>query len=287
MSRDVVAERSGIDRVIEGQTVCSLFGRTVAKYPEAIAVRWKAGESWKERTWKDVAGDVRDFANGLISFGLKPGEFTNILSSNRPEYYVTDLGILHAGGVPVSLYNTLAPEQIEYIVDHCEAVFLVAENAAYYERIAKIRSRIPRIQKVILFEGAAEVGGGDWVTSFEEVLAAGRRFGERHPGDLDARVKTVRPEGLATLIYTSGTTGPPKGVMVTQRNVTWTLESVLSIWDWPQGMRHISYLPLAHIAERMVGYYAHVRNATTCTFCPNPQQIAQYLVEVKPELFFA
>ncbi|MGH7819803.1 MAG: AMP-dependent synthetase/ligase [Candidatus Binatia bacterium] len=286
MSRDVLAEQRDIDRAVEGQTICTLFRDTVAKHPDSTAARWKEGGAWKERTWREVSADVRDLANGLVSLGLKAGEFANILSSNRPEYYVADLAVLHAGGVPVSLYNTLAPEQIEYIVNHCEAGFVILENAAFYERIAGIRSRIPRVQKVILLEGAKEVGG-DWVISWEDVLAAGRRFGERHRGEIDARAEAIRPEGLATLIYTSGTTGPPKGVMVTQQNVTWTLQSVLSIWAWPQGMRHISYLPMAHIAERMVGYYAHIRNATTCSFCPNPQQIAQYLVEVKPELFFA
>ena len=287
MSRDIQAERRDIDRAVEGQTVCTLFDQAVERFGDGVAERWKEGETWREHTWKERAAIVRDFANGLVSLGFGAGDFANILSSNRPEYYAIDLGILSAGGVPVSLYNTLAPEQIEYIVNHCGATIVVLENPENYRRVASVRENLRRVRKVVLLEGAKDVGDTDWVISFADVLAAGRDFGRKNPGAVDERKKTVKPDGLATLIYTSGTTGPPKGVMVTHRNVTWTAESLYRLWPTSPGFRHISYLPLAHIAERMVGYYLHMKGGTTCSFCPAPQQVAQYLGEVRPELFFA
>lgn len=287
MSRDIAAEARDITSAAEGQTIPSLFRDAVERHPDAVAVRWKEGDAWRERTWKESAELSRAFGNGMLSLGMAPGEFANILSANRPEYYTIDLGILCAGGTPVSLYNSLAPEQIEYIVNHSEAAFVVLENATFFEKLSSIRSQIPNVRKVILIEGAEKHAGDDWVISLADVLEAGRRYDEQHPHELDDRTAAIGPDSLTTLIYTSGTTGPPKGVMVSQRNVTWTAESLYRIWPGHPGMRHISYLPLAHIAERMIGYYLHVKGGTTCTFCPNPQQIAQYLVEVRPELFFA
>ncbi len=284
--RDIVAERREIDALVKGQTVCSLFQRTVSEHGDVAALSWKAGGEWKNATWKEYGEGVRDFGKGLIALGLRPGEFVNILAANRPEYYVADLAVLHAGGIPVSLYNTLAADQLEYIINHCEARYIVVENPTYFERIAKIRARIPRVRRVIMMEGGDKLAGDSWVTPFAAVVESGRA-GARHADELERRWRAVRPEGLATLIYTSGTTGPPKGVMVTHYNVTWTAESLSSVIPRTPGMRHISYLPLAHIAERMAGHYLHLKAASTCYFCPSPQEIASFLVDVRPEFFFA
>jgi long-chain acyl-CoA synthetase len=287
MSADAVAERKDIDAVVANQTVCSLFQATASKTPDLEALKWKQEGSWKAHTWKAYAELVRDFANGLAALGVKPSDFVNLLASNRPEYYVADLAILHAGAIPVSLYNTLAPEQIEYIVNHCEAGCVVVENRAYFERLAQIRSRIPRVRKVVLMERGDSLRGDDWVISYDAVLAAGREHGRSHPGEFERRWKAVEPTSLATLIYTSGTTGPPKGVMVSHYNVVWTAESLHRIMPREPGTRHISYLPLAHIAERMAGHYLQIKSGSTCYFCPAPQEIAQYLIEVRPQFFFA
>lgn len=289
MARDIPAEQREIEAAVEGRTVCRTFQATIAAEADREAMRWKTADGWSGLTWKAYGERVRDLASGLAALGLAPGEFVNFLASNRAEYVIADLAVLHAAGTPVSLYNTLAPEQIEYIVNHCEGVFVFAENPATFRKFLAIRGRIPKVRKVILFEGADEVAaeGGDWVTSLEAVAEEGRAYARERPTAFDARWKSVEPTGLCTLIYTSGTTGPPKGVMVTQRNVCWTVESLNRVWAPAPGRRQISYLPLAHIAERMVGHYMHVTNATHVTFCPNPQEIAAYLAAVRPELFFA
>jgi len=287
MHRDVPAERADIDAAVAGQTVCSLFQQTAARRADLEALRWKSGEEWQGLSWAAYAARVRDFTNGLIALGLQPGQFVGILAANRPEHYIADLAALHAGGIPVSLYNTLAPEQIEYIVNHCEAALLVLENRAFFDRLRRIRDRIPRVRKVILIEDASQSVGDPWVVSYDTVLAAGRDLGETEPGEFERRWRKVEPRDLATLIYTSGTTGPPKGVMVSHYNVVWTAESLTRIAPRHPGTRHISYLPLAHIAERMVGYYLHLKGASTCYLCPSPQQIGDYLRDVRPEIFFA
>lgn len=281
---DPRSERQDIDAKVKGQTVCSLFQRAVSSHPGIDALRWKEGEKWQSLTWREYGERVRQLARAWIALGLEPGQFVAILASNRPEHYLADLAVLHAGGVPVTVYSTLAPPQIEYILNHCEAVFFVAENPTVLAKLQAIRSQLPRLARVLLIEGAQEVGTDPWVLPWSEFEKLGGQIGEE---EVERRWRAVKPEDLATLIYTSGTTGPPKGVMVTHYNVVWTAESLSRLFPLQPGMRHISYLPLAHIAERMAGYYLHLKGASTCFFCPSPQQIGDYLREVRPEFFFA
>lgn len=284
---DPIAVRREIDAVVAGQTVCSIFRNTVAKLPDAEAMKWKVGDAWQAKTWAQYADEVDACAAGLLAHGLQKGDFVNILMGNCPEHYVADVATLHAGGTPVTLYNTLAPDQIEYIVNHSEAKYLFVGDPELYARIAPIRDRIPGVRAIFLLQGAQDVSGDARIASFDDLLARGRAAGVAGRNDVAARTASVGPDDLATLIYTSGTTGPPKGVMVTHANVAWTTESLERVAPRHPGQRHISYLPLAHIAERMVGHYLHMKGASTCYFCPQPQQIAAYLADVRPEYFFA
>jgi len=277
-------EKEDIDRKVAGQTVCTLFQEAVTKYPDLEALKWKEGGEWKALTWREYGERVRNLAAGFVELGLQPGEFVGILASNRPEHYLVDLAVLHAGGVPVTVYSTLAPPQIEYILNHCEAAMFVAENPEVFAKIAAIRGQLPKLRKIVVIDRFEEVPRDPAVVSLDELQRSG---GKEAHDEVERRWRQVKPEDLATLIYTSGTTGPPKGVMVTHYNVCWTAESLDRLFPRTPGMRHISYLPLAHIAERMAGYYLHLKSASTCFFCPSPQQIADYLREVRPEFFFA
>jgi long-chain acyl-CoA synthetase len=284
MARDVVAERREIDAAVASQTICTLFRESTKSFADLEALKWRAGDGWESLTWREFGEKVDDFAKGLIALGLQPGAFLNLIGSNLPEYSISDLGVLHAGGVPVSLYNSLAPEQISYIVNHSEARYVICENRDYFERILKIQNEIPNVLKVILWRDAEEFADNDWVVSYDEVIASGRKVDD---ADLEARVKAIDPNDLVTLIYTSGTTGPPKGVMVSHYNVLWTLDSFLRLMDLGPGTRQISYLPMAHIAERMVGHYGPLKIGSVVHFCPDPRQVPAYIRDVKPTYFFA
>ena len=284
MSSDVLAERRDIDAAVDAQTVTRVFQDAVAKYSSSDALMEKDGDGWRAYTWAEYGDRVKAFAKGLIALGLQPGDFVNEIGSNDPLYAVSDFGVLHAGGVPVSLYNTLAPEQLSYIVNHCEARYIICENRDYFEKFLKIADEITNVRKVIMWHGADEFADNDWVISFDEVVAMGADVSD---ADFDARWQGCKPDDFTTLIYTSGTTGPPKGVMVTHYNVCWTLESILRVMPLPQGATQISYLPLAHIAERMVGHYVPLRIGSIVHFCPDARQIGKYLVDVRPNWLFA
>jgi len=283
VARDVAAERQEIDEAVRGQTICTLFQQATEKFADNEALKWKDGDDWESRTWGQFGEKVRDLAKGLIALGLQPGEFVNLIGSNLPQYSVSDFGVLQAGGIPVSLYNTLAPEQVSYIVQHCDAKYVICENRDYFETFLKIQNEIPNVRKVILWSDAEEFADNEWVVSFDSVVEQGR---EQDDAEIEQRLKAIDPEDLVTLIYTSGTTGPPKGVMVTHRNVCWTLESLLRAQPLEPGQRQISYLPMAHIAERMVGHYIPLRLGSTIHYCPNPRDVASYLAAVRPTFFF-
>ncbi len=286
--RDVQAEQRDIEQSIAGTTVASLFLEATERFGDREALRWKVGEDWRSESWAGFGERAKAVAKGMIALGLGAGEFVNLIGSNDPLYSISDLGTLLAGGVPVSLYNTLAPEQISYIVQHSEARYVICENRDYLERFLKIQSEIAKdgegVRKVIMWRDADEFADNDWIVSLDDVIAGGESVSD---ADLQSRIGAITQDDLVTLIYTSGTTGPPKGVMVTHRNVVWTLDSFLRIMPIDAGSKQISYLPMAHIAERMVGHYGPLQIGSVVSFCPDARQIGAYLREVKPNWFFA
>src|SRR6202165_1820980 len=263
MSRDIPKERAEIDRAVEGQTLCSAFAETATRHRDLEALRWRGAQGWSALTWGQYREQVRDLSVGLQALGFGRGSFGAILMRNRPEHAIADLAIVHAGGTPVSLYATLAPEQIAYIVNHCEAAVVFVEDASFLARLLAVRKDLPHLRHIVLIEGDAT---GE-VMRWDDLMEAGRVQAASRPDAFDESWRQVGPQDLATLIYTSGTTGPPKAVMIDHRNVCWTvqcghLEQVIKTGD-----RQLSYLPMAHVAERVTGHWASIAHGPTGSFC--------------------
>jgi long-chain acyl-CoA synthetase len=278
--RDIKAERAEIDSAARGKTVLTMFDHTCAEVPDDVAHKWKdAAGSWQALTWGQYRQEVRKATAGLKALGFRPGEFAVIMARNRPEHLIADLGVLHARGVPVSLYNTLAPEQVQYIAGHCDAVVAFVENAAFLAKFEAVRKQLPKLRTIVVIDTEGVALGGQ-VTSWAETLQRGAEEDRRDPNAFEEWRK-VTPQDLATLVYTSGTTGPPKGVMEAHSNVSWMAETARAFLDHP-AHRHISYLPFAHVFERFVGHWGAIRNRTVVHFCPDTTQVFAYAVEVKP-----
>jgi long-chain acyl-CoA synthetase len=155
--RDIGAERQSIETAIAGQTLCSVFDRTVSRLGDADALVY--GDT--KYSWKRYRDNVRDAALGLRALGLEAGQFAVIMARNRPEHVMADLGVVHAGGTPVSLYTTLSPEQVQYITNHCEARVAFVEDATFLARFSAVKSQLPHLQHIVLLEGEAE-GAVSW-----------------------------------------------------------------------------------------------------------------------------
>jgi long-chain acyl-CoA synthetase len=272
-----------LDECVAGQTVATRFLNTLAQHGDTAVLRWKQSDgAWAERTLADLADDTARLVTGLRELGISKGDRVVLMMSNRPEFHAIDLAVLFCGATPVSIYNSSAPEQIDYLVNHSGAKLAILENDTFIGRFDAVRDRLTRLQGTVVIEPSdstddAHIRYGDLLT--------------REPADLAEAATIGEPGDLATVIYTSGTTGPPKGVMLTNYNVVWALESISRSMreqtdlESMVGFRHVSYLPMAHIMERLLGHYYLVEFATQITCCPDTSKVAAYAAEVQPNLF--
>jgi long-chain acyl-CoA synthetase len=284
---DAAAVRASIDAAIEGRTLCDVLLRNADERGGEPALAWKDGDAWRRLSWAGYREQVAEVAMGLAALGVGRGDFVAIMARNRPEHLIADLGTVHAGATPVSLYNTLAPEQVAYIAAHCEAKVAIVEDEAFLARFDKVRDELPGLRHLVVMTGAGADGGR--VLSWERLRARGREALAAGRDAFEASWQRVEPGAPATLIYTSGTTGPPKGVVITHRNALWTAASVERNWAEPiaPGTPYLSYLPLAHSFERLSGHYACLWSAQQVHFCPEMLAVMSYLPEVRPLSFVA
>ena len=197
---------------------------------------------------------------------------------NRPEFHFADSAVMHLGATPFSIYNTYTEEQIEHLLQ--DAGSRVRDHRAGARRQDPRRSR------------RASSASSRWSWS----TASRRRERSRSTSspraatadfDFEAAWRAVEPDDVLTLIYTSGTTGPPKGVQITHANICETVRSYDELIEFPDGGRIVSYLPMAHVAERNVSHYLPMLCGFTITCCPDPREVMAYLPEVRPTWFFA
>jgi long-chain acyl-CoA synthetase len=265
--------------MVRGQTVASRWLDTVAAHGGRVALRAKRGDAWDETTFAALADHVARTAAGLRSLGVGPGDRVVLMMRNIPEFHVVDLAVMFCGATPISIYNSSPPEQIAYLVGHSAATVAVVEDRGFAERFLVVRDRLPRLEHLVVLSDEGHAS--------DDVVRGSVLDDGVDPIDLHAAAATITPESLATVIYTSGTTGPPKGVELTHRNVVWTAQSYFSLVAVdPVGFRAISYLPMAHIAERMAGHYLAAIGGFEVTTCPDPALIGAYAREVRPQTMF-
>jgi long-chain acyl-CoA synthetase len=268
---------------IAGQNIPKRFLANLERNRDVTVLTWKdSADEWASWTLSELADVTARLTSALAEVGIGPGDKVVLMLRNRAEFHPLDLAVLFRGATPVSIYNSSAPEQIEYLVNDCGAKMAIVEDAGFLERFMKVRSEMPTIEHIAIVEDDETVGPD--VLRYSDMVSF-------EPADLAAEAEAATLDDLATIIYTSGTTGPPKGVMLSHSNVAWTLESVgqsmreqTDIGDFA-GKKHVSYLPMAHIMERLLGHYYMVDFATQIACCPNTAQVAAYASEVHPDTF--
>ena len=260
---------------VAGQTIPSRFLDTVRARPQAVALRWKEGESYRSHTFAEYADRAARVAAALSDLGATSGTRIVLLLRNRPEFHVADIGALLVGATPISMYNSSSPEQILYLAGHSGAHIAIVEEGEFADRLLSVRGSLPDLTHVVVV-GDAPAGTIPW----SDVIGA-------DPVDLERSARVAQPHDLVTVIYTSGTTGEPKGVMLDHANICWTIESLRLAISFPtDGFRIVSYLPMAHIAERITSHYSGVSLGYEVTTCPDLHFLASYLNEARPELLF-
>jgi long-subunit acyl-CoA synthetase (AMP-forming) len=273
-------ERATVDTApqsagLKGNTVAAALELTAQADPDRVALRTRGGET--EISWGEYLDRVDHVALGLRALGVGRGDVVALMLNNRPEFHLADSAAMSLGATPFSLYQTLAPEQIAYQVGDSGAEVVVTEPA-FLERVLAAREQLPQVRHVVLVDASGEAG----VIPFADLLAS-----EGDPDEIRRARADVDPDDLLTLIYTSGTTGPPKGVQITHNNIVSAVRGFEDVIDFPVGAQVVSYLPMAHIAERSTGHYIPIVLGHTVTCCPNPREVIGYLPEVRPSWFFA
>jgi long-chain acyl-CoA synthetase len=238
----------------------------------------RSANAWVPTSWDDLAGGVIALARSLLSGGVKPQDRVAILAYNRREWVMADLAIMMIGAVSVGIYFTAAPNEIEFILRDSGAVLLFLENADQCEKLHPVLQSIPTVTRIVTFDQAHSTA-----TSWSDLLDQGRNLPD---DERQSRLARIRPNDLGTLIYTSGTTGAPKAVGLSHGALSECLGVLGEIFHQTRTDRAISYLPLAHIAERMLSVHSFAANGFTLYFAQSVQDLASHLPEIRPTIFF-
>ena len=285
MSSDILRRRAEIEGVIAGRTLCDELRDVAGTCGDAGAYSDEDESGWQTLTWAQARQRILEVAAGFAALGLAPGERVALMLPNRGEHVLADLGAVHAGGLGVTLYGTLAPEQVAYVAADCDARLAVLDGAAELARWQPVLDQLPGIKKVIVRDGSACPAGDRYLT-WDGLVALGRDRLAAEPGEIAGRVAAIKPDDPLALLYTSGTTGNPKGVLLTHRNILYAMVTVDAMGTVSRGVRWVSYLPLAHIAERMFSVYLPIHNAGHVHFCPDSARLVQTIGKVHPTAFF-
>jgi long-chain acyl-CoA synthetase len=288
LSSDVLRQRAEIEQSITGQTLCDLLAGAAGRAGDAPAYsdRDDPGADWNTLTWAETRQRALELAAGFAELGLAAGERVALLMPNRAEHVLADLGAVHAGGVPVTFYGTLAAEQIAYMAADCDARIAVLDGAAERDRLEAVLAGLPGLKKIIVRDPAACPADERYI-AWPEFTELGRARHAAAPSVVADRMAQITPDDPVTLLYTSGTTGNPKGVVIAHRNVLYEVALVDRIGTVPDRVRWVSYLPLAHIAERMFSIYLAIGRTGHVHFCHDAATgLVGTLGAVRPTAFF-
>ncbi len=261
-------------RAVDAPTVTEALRRTAANHPEIVAVR--TPDDSVSLTWAELLRRVEAVAGGLAKLGVGRGDTVAIMLGNRPEFHIVDLAAATLGATPFSIYLTYPPAEIQYLLTDAGSRVAIVEQA-HMAALLEAREGAPGLEHVIVVDG----GGAEGTLSLAHVEGSNPGF------DADSALAEIGSDDFVTLIYTSGTTGPPKGVQLTHQNIMSGAKTVEEVIRFDAGSKVISWLPAAHIAERMAHHYIPVVYAGTITCCPNPREVLSYLPQVRPTWFFA
>ena len=252
-------------------TMCQAFQQTAERYPQEVALRTPGGAV--TITWEGYAGRVRQIAAGLARLGTGHGDTVALMMTNRPEFHLADTAASHLGAVPFSVYNTAAAGQIAHVLADSGCRVVICEEK-FAGRLLEAAAGTA-VRHVVCVDGRP-----DSTITLDELAAGGDpEFG------FEDRWRAVTADDLLTLVYTSGTTGPPKAVEITHGQMLAELAAVNALVPGRVGDRGISYLPMAHLAERWGSHYAAMFTGGQVTTLADAAALPGALADVRPTVF--
>ncbi|MBW1782188.1 MAG: AMP-binding protein [Deltaproteobacteria bacterium] len=253
-----------------------------------VAIREKEFGIWQSVTWRGYYENVRDFALGLHILGFKPGDKLAYAGDNRPEGMYSELAVQSLGGAIVGIYPDSHLDQVEYILNHSDAVFVVAGDQEQADKVLDIKEKCPLVQKVIVDDPKGMRNYDDPILLyFRDVQKQGRELHEKEPGLFEEMWRKVTPDDVGMINYTSGTTGLPKGSMITQKNMYSVARAQDSVDAAKDSFEYISFLPFPWIGEQEFGIYWSLYKAFTVNFPEKVETVQENIREIGPHILLA
>lgn len=265
------------------ETLPQYLQHTARKYGKRVAMRKKQFGIWREYSWSESYTRVRRLALGLMELGLARGDKVCIIGDNDPEYFWAQLAIQACGGIAVGIFTDSIPSEIQYIVQHSDAVIVFAKDQEQCDKMLEVRAHLPAVRRVIYWEDKGLWNYRDeWLMSFDALSALGGARDQREPTKFDERVAQGKGDDLAIFCYTSGTTGLPKGAMIAHKNLIGGAEISSRVDRRLDTDEYLSFLPPAWITENVLGLAIHVMTGMVINFPEEPETVQENLREISP-----
>ena len=281
----MVQPNTGTDNMV---SIPALLRRNASNFGSAAAFREKEFGIWQTWSWIKALDEAESFALGLIELGIKQGDFVAVLGRNRPDLYISMIAIQMVGATPVPQYQDSVAEEMEYVLAHCGAKFVIAGDQEQVDKILEIQSKLPDFEQMIYLDGRGlRKYDHSKLHSFVSVMESGKNSGQNSRSILKDRVGALSYDSTCVMLYTSGTTGRPKGVVLSNANIIETAKTTCEFDNLKQSDEILAYLPMAWIGD----FIFSVGQAMWSGFCVNCPESADTLStdlrEIGPTYYFA
>ena len=266
----------------------ALLRRNAASFGNSVAFREKEFGIWQTWSWAKALDEAESFALGLIDLGIQQGDFVAILGRNRPDLYISMIAIQMVGATPVPQYQDSVAEEMEYVLAHCGAKFVVAGDQEQVDKVLEIQSKLPDFEQMIYLDGRGlRKYDHSKLHSFASIMENGKNSGQNSRSILNERESALNYDSTCVMLYTSGTTGRPKGVVLSNANIIETAKTTCEFDDLKKTDEIVAYLPMAWIGD----FIFSVGQAMWSGFCVNCPESADTLStdlrEIGPTYYFA
>src|SRR5215211_4276644 len=262
------------------KTIADLLPLAVRKYGDKPAQRYKVGDDWLDASYTELGEAVKEVALGLVDLGVQPGDKVSILAHTRPEWTHACFGILTAGGVLVTIYQTNSPEECQYVVEHSDSRAIFVEDGNQLAKIREVEDRCPELQHIVVMDpGDAEPGDA---LTLDQLRERGRG---RDESEWESRYQAVTPDDICLYIYTSGTTGPPRGCVLSHANYRAITDAVVADTPLAEGESSSLFLPFCHAFAILIQFATFELCASLAYWSRGPKLIISDITQVNPSFF--
>lgn len=270
-------------------TLPALLKRNALKFGDKkVAIREKEFGIWQSVTWKSYYENVRDFALGLHLLGFKREDKLSYAGDNRPEGLFSELAVQSLGGAIVGIYPDSHLDQVEYVINHSDSIFVVAGDQEQADKVLDIKEKCPQVIKVIVDDPKGMRRYDDPILAyFKDIQKSGRELAEKEPNLFDEMIEKITPDDVGMINYTSGTTGMPKGSMITQKNMYCVAKAQDTVDAAVDSFEYVSFLPLPWIGEQEFGVYWSLYKSFTVNFPEKVETVRENIREIGPHIMLA